>query len=68
MAYDSRTDAPRTRHNHYYCRDATTAPVQRQTEKQAIAEGLTEYYDSLPLPGACGVCGAVGDPACVTNC
>lgn len=41
--YDSRTDQPRTVHAHYYCREPWTAPVERVTKTQAIAEGLDEH-------------------------
>lgn len=42
MAYDSRSDKPRTTHHHMYCRSDATAPPEPLTREQAIAEGLAE--------------------------
>jgi hypothetical protein len=42
MAYDSRSDKPRTKHNHLYCRSDYTAPPEPVSRDRAIAEGLDE--------------------------
>lgn len=41
MAYDSRTDAPRTTHWHSYCRNESTKPFY-PSKADDIAEGLAE--------------------------
>lgn len=40
--YDSRTDAPRLRHAHKFCRGAWSAPREALDARAAIAESLAD--------------------------